>query len=134
MEKLAMLTRCVIRALLCLAAIPSLSDEPMRALDRVYLTKTDIEQTLIGKGIVSKNLASGMVSHWEFRADGSVHFANRSGPGSASGTWTLREDGLMCVTMVSRTRCRYWFREGGAVANSNTNEPNAATVAEVRVE
>jgi hypothetical protein len=129
-----MLIRSILRALLCISAVPSLSDSPAHAQERVYLTKTDIEQTLIGKGIVSRNLATGIVSHWEFRPDGRVDFVNLSGLGRASGKWTIRTDGLMCVTMISRTGCRYWFRRGGVLANANTNEPDAPAVAEIRFE
>jgi hypothetical protein len=126
--------RCIVRVLLYVVAVPSISDLPVHAQERVYLTKTDIEQTLIDKGIISRNLATGMVSRWEFRSDGSVHFVNRSGPGSASGTWVIHTDGLMCVKMSLRSGCRYWFRRSGMVANANSNEPNAPTVAEIQFE
>lgn len=128
----AISSRYIVRALLCMAIASSVSDQPVHAQERVYLTKSEIEQTLIGKGIVSRNLATGMLSHWEFHSDGRVYFVNRSGPGSASGTWTIRTDGLMCVTMILRTDCRYWFRKGGTLANADTTAPNAPTVAEIQ--
>ena len=102
--------------------------------DRIYLSKPEIQVSLIGKGILSKNLSSGMVSHWEFRADGSDEAVNRTGLGRASGTWNIRDDGQMCVTMMNRTGCRYWFRKGGLLANADTNAADAQTVAEVRFE
>jgi hypothetical protein len=40
----------------------------------------------------------------------------------------------MCVTMSLRNGCRYWFRRSGMVANANSNEPNAPTVAEIQFE
>ena len=128
----AMLRRCVMRLLICVATVSPLSDPPAHARERVYLTKADIERTLIGKRIVSRNLASGMVSNWEFHPDGRVDFANRSGPVSASGSWTLHADGLMCVTMVARTGCRFWFQQDGSFANADSKGPNAPAVAEVR--
>jgi len=76
-----MFTRYAIRTLLCIAAVPAISDESAPTHDRVFLSKTEIESTLIGKPIVSNNLATGMVSSWQFYADGRVDFANRSGPG-----------------------------------------------------
>lgn len=130
-----MLSRYAVRAMLCIAAAFSISAQPkMHIQERIYLSKTDIEQTLIGKGIVSRNLATGMVSHWEFRPDGRVFFINQSGPGRASGTWTVNSDGSMCVTMLLQTGCRYWFRKDGTLANAHTNEPNAPTVAEIQFE
>jgi len=101
--------------------------------DRAWLGKSEIEISLLGKSITSRNLASGTVSHWEFRRDGSVQ-ATRSGLGRASGTWSLGDDGQMCVTMMSRTGCRYWFHKDGALANSDTRSPDAVVVAEVRFE
>ncbi|MDM0110647.1 hypothetical protein QTI66_00720 [Variovorax sp. J22R133] len=102
--------------------------------DRTYLSKPEIQVSLIGKGILSKNLQSGMLSHWEFRPDGTVEAVNRTGIGRATGTWSIRDDGQMCVKMMNRTGCRYWFRKGDALANADTNAPDAQTVAEVRFE
>ena len=100
--------------------------------ERVYLTKLEIESSLVGKGVLSKNLSSGMVSHWEFRRDGTVQAVNRSGFGRASGTWTVQDDGKTCVTMMNRTGCRYWFRKADAFANADSMAPEAPIVAEVR--
>jgi hypothetical protein len=132
----ATFTRCAIRTLLCVAALPAISEEAGTVHDRVFLSRAEIESVLVGKAIVSNNLATGMISHWHFHLDGRVDFANRSGPGSASGKWVLNPDGAMCVTMVSRTRCRYWFRKekDGSLANADSREPNAPTVAEIRFE
>lgn len=104
------------------------------AEERVYLSKAEIESLLIDKGIESRNLSTGMVSHWIFRPDGRVEFVNKSGPGSASGTWVIRTDGLMCVTMLTRTGCRYWFRQGGTLANALGKEPDSPLVAEIAFE
>jgi hypothetical protein len=46
------------------------------------VSKADIEHTLAGKGIVLRNLATGIVSHWEFRPDGRVDFGTLNGPGA----------------------------------------------------
>lgn len=131
-----MFTRYVVRTLLCIAVVPAISEEPASFRGRVFLSRAEIEATLIGKPIVSSNLSTGMVSRWQFHSDGRVDFVNLSGPGHASGKWVLHADGSMCVTMISRTRCRYWFRNGkdGAIANAETRDPNAPTVAEVRFE
>jgi len=100
------------------------------AEERIYLTRSEVEVSLIGRGVLSKNLASGTLSHWEFRRDGSVE-ASRSGLGKASGTWAIQEDGRMCVTMLNRTSCRYWFRQADSFANSDSRQPDAPVVAEV---
>jgi hypothetical protein len=104
------------------------------AEERIYLGKAEIESVLIDKGIESRNLSTGMVSHWIFRPDGRVEFANKSGPGSTSGTWVVQTDGLMCVTMLARTGCRYWFRQGGTFANAPGKEPGSPLVAEIAFE
>ena len=104
------------------------------AEERIYLSKADIERVLIGKGLESRNLSTGMVSHWVFLPNGRVEFANKSGPGSASGTWIVQADGLMCVTMLARTGCRYWFRQGGALANAISKDPDSPLVAEIEFE
>ncbi|TSD61443.1 hypothetical protein FFI97_014745 [Variovorax sp. KBS0712] len=131
-----MFTRYAIRALLCIAAVPAISEEPAPIHGRVFLSKAEVESTLIGKPIVSSNLSTGMVSRWQFHPDGRVDFVNQSGPGKASGKWVFNADGAMCVTMIARTGCRYWFRneKDGAIANARTREPNAPTVAEIRFE
>jgi len=100
--------------------------------ERSYLSRDEIQATLIGKPIVSHNLASGRVSEWEFHSDGHVDAVNRSGPGRATGTWSFRPDGSMCVTMLSRTGCRFWFRQDGVLVNADTRAPDAPPTAEVR--
>ena len=120
--------------LLWVTSIHVLLSAAAQAQERVYLTKAEIEQTLIGKGLRSRNLLTGMVSHWEFFSDGHVDFVNLSWAGTASGTWTIKEDGLMCVTMKSRTGCRFWFKSNDAFANIHSKEPGAATAAEVQLE
>ena len=104
------------------------------AAERVYLSKPEIEASLVGKAVLSKNLQSGMLSHWEFRRDGTVEAVNRSGFGKASGTWKVHDDGKTCVTMMNRTGCRYWFRNADAYANADSMAPDAPVVAEVRYE
>ncbi|NDZ17257.1 hypothetical protein C7T35_28885 [Variovorax sp. WS11] len=100
------------------------------AEERTYLSKAEIEAGLLGKTVVSKNIASGKLSQWEFRADGTVEAAG--GLGRATGTWSVRDDGQTCVKMLGRTGCRYWFRQGGAYANADTNQADAPVVAQVR--
>ena len=118
---------------LFLAANVLLMAQPVQAAadDRTYLSKPEIETQIVGHGILSKNLASGKLSHWNFHPDGRVDAVSRNGLGSASGTWTLRDDGQMCVSMLGRTGCRYWFRKGSAFANADSRSPDAQTVAEV---
>ncbi|MEJ8851273.1 hypothetical protein [Variovorax rhizosphaerae] len=106
---------------------------PAVAEERAFLSKPEIQERLVGKAIQSKNLQSGAVSHWAYHADGTVD-ASRTGLGKATGTWAIREDGQMCVTMVKRTGCRYWFRKGEILANADTNSPEAPVVAEVLFE
>lgn len=126
-------SRLVTRALGVLAfAVASLASA--QGIERAYLSKPEIQESIIGKGLLSRNLQSGMVSHWEFRQDGTVEAINRTGSGHATGTWSIRPDGQMCVKMLARTGCRYWFHNGDGLANADTNAPDAQTVAEVRYE
>jgi hypothetical protein len=124
-------TTCMLSLVAALGAL--LHPIPAVADDRTYLNKGEIQESLVGKAMLSKNLQSGAVSHWAYHADGTVD-ASRSGMGKASGTWAIRDDGLMCVTMVKRTGCRYWFRKGDTLANADTNSPDAPVVAEVHFE
>ena len=99
--------------------------------DRVWLGKPEIQAQIVGHGILSKNLASGKLSHWEFHPDGRVDAVSKNGLGSASGTWSLRDDGQMCVNMLGRSGCRYWFRKGNGFANADSRAQDAQTVADV---
>lgn len=119
-------------ALAAVALLAVLLPGVAAAEERIYLTKTEIEASLMGKAIVSKNIASGKLSHWEFRGDGTVEAVSLGGLGRAAGTWSIRDDGQTCVKMLGRTGCRYWFRQGGAYANADSNQPDAPIVAEVR--
>ena len=113
--------------------IVSILLEPLRALGqgRVFLGKADVEVTIVGKPLVSRNLASGIVSTWLFRPDGTVEAMGAAG--KAVGTWHLYEDGRMCVHMLGRSACRYWFWLGESLANAESREPGARAMAEVSV-
>ena len=117
-------------AIAALAAFAALLPGLAFAEDRAYLTKAEIEASLLGKTVVSKNVASGKLSQWEFRKDGTVEAVG--GLGRAAGTWSVRDDGQTCVKMLGRTGCRYWFRQGGTYANADSNQADAPVVAEVR--
>lgn len=124
-------TTCMLSLVAALGAL--MHPIPAVADDRSYLSKVEIQERLVGKLILSKNLQSGAVSHWAYHPDGTVD-ASRTGMGKATGTWSIRDDGQMCVTMVKRTGCRYWFRKGEMLANADTNSPDAPIVAEVLFE
>jgi hypothetical protein len=119
-----------------LALLAAVLLAPVRAAgqSRIYLSKAEVELVIVGKSLLSTNLSSGRVSHWRFWPNGSVEAASLAGLGQASGTWNLHEDGRMCVAMMGRSGCRYWFREGDAYANAESREPGARTVAVVRIE
>lgn len=101
---------------------------------KVFLTKPEVESAIVGKPLVSRNLASGWVSRWVFHPDGTVEASRPGVAGLAAGTWRLDEDGRMCVSMLARSACRYWFRLGADYANAESREPGAGTVAEVSVQ
>lgn len=109
---------------------------PFRVLGqgRVFLSKPDVELAIVGKPLVSRNLASGLVSRWIFHPDGTVEVFRPGGTSQAAGTWQLYEDGRMCVSMLGRNGCRYWFRLGSGYANAESREPGARTVAEVSIQ
>lgn len=119
-----------------LALLAAMLLAPVRATgqSRVYLNKAEVELVIVGKSLLSRNLASGRLSHWRFWPNGTVEAASQGGFGQASGTWSLQDDGRMCVAMLGRSGCRYWFREGDAYANAESREPGARTVAVVRIE
>jgi hypothetical protein len=118
-------------ALAAVAALAAAMPGVATAEERLYLSKAEIESSLMGKAVVSTNIASGKLSHWEFRSDGTVEAVSLGGLGRAAGTWSIRDDGQTCVKMLTRTGCRYWFRHGSAFANADTNQPDAPIVAEV---
>ena len=117
-------------ALAAFAAFALLLPGAAFAEERTYLSKAEIEASLLGRTVVSKNIASGKLSQWEFRADGTVEATGALG--RAAGTWSIRDDGQTCVKLLGRTGCRYWFRQNGAYANADTNQVDAPVVAEVR--
>ena len=127
--RIALYLVSLVAAIMAALVYPSVA----KAGERTYLNRAEIEASLLDKGVTSRNLASGALSHWQFHRDGTVD-ASRSGLGRASGTWAIMDDGKMCVTMLNRTGCRYWFRKADAFANADTMAPDAPIVAEVRFE
>ena len=124
------------RQLSMLALLVAALAAPLRASgqNRIYLNKAEVELVVVGRSVLSRNLSTGMVSHWRFRPDGTVEAVSLSGVGKAEGTWSLHEDGRMCVAMLGRSGCRYWFRQGDSLANAESRDPAARTIAVVDVQ
>jgi hypothetical protein len=65
------------------------------AQEAVLLTPQEIQQTLVGKKHRSTVVASGVVTQWEMRADGSMQLFFPGG--NDSGTWRLDDKGYCTI-------------------------------------
>ncbi|MEB0056336.1 hypothetical protein QN413_05925 [Variovorax sp. LG9.2] len=99
---------------------------------RSYLDKAQVEQTFIGKSMVFKR-GNEMVQ-WELRADGQLFATNRTRGSRDAAAWQLADDGKLCVKWrgSSQDGCRYYYKEGDKFSITETNQPNAAAVAEIQ--
>lgn len=90
---------------------------------RGCLTCAEFEVSLIGKGVLWKNLASGTLPQWEFRRDGSVA-ASRSGwsaqPAQASARCANSSRSICAAATIARSlpmaesRGKYFMPQSGA--------------------
>ena len=99
---------------------------------RSYLDKAQVEQTFIGKSMVFKR--GNEIVQWELRADGRLFATNRTRASRDAAAWQLSDDGKLCVKWrgSSQDGCRYYYKEGERFSITETNQPDAAVVAEIQ--
>ncbi|HYP82850.1 hypothetical protein [Variovorax sp.] len=123
---------------LCLiAAVPALCPA-QDAPERTYLTKQEVEQTLIGKPHTFK-ASNGSLIKWDLRPDGDLYYNNLSyatSGGNGSGKWELRDDGQLCVKWnraeSGNGGCNYYFRKpDGKFGRSGRKAPDAKENAQI---
>ena len=98
---------------------------------RKYLDKAQVEQTFIGKSMVFKR--GNEMIQWELRANGQLFATNRTRAGRDAAAWQLSDDGKLCVKWrgSSQDGCRYYYKEGEKFSITESNQPDAAVVAEI---
>ncbi len=99
------------------ASIPS--SDPAAAISatpavsgRVFMTKSEVESTFVGKKHVFTDVPSGSVVRWDVREGGRVFYNNMTSRNNGSGTWEILDDGGFCVRMDGGRQCNYFFHEG----------------------
>ena len=113
---------------------------------RQFLSRGELEQTLIGKAYTMRDAASGNVVRWDIRTGGRLYVNNQSQSnvgGAASGRWELRDDGSLCATLNdtpnhrmqdrrgSEDGCWYFYRAGDKLLRTGAATADASVQAEV---
>lgn len=110
-----------------------------RSQERVYLTKADLEQTLVGKSHTFK-AANGSTIKWELRPDHSLYYNNMSfagtgGGANGSGTWEINDNGQLCVKWnrveSGNAGCNYFFKVGDQLSRSGGNKQDSRVNGEI---
>lgn len=87
---------------------------PARAQERVYLTKTEVEQLLIGK--VQKHIKrdDGHSIRWDIRSNGYLYGTDQTTDFTDVAAWSIRENGGFCLKWRAAlpNRCFYYFKDG----------------------
>lgn len=116
---------------LSIAGAVTLSGPTLAQAQRQYLTKADLETTLVGKAHTFKHVSSGSLVKWDIREGGRIYYNNFSRSntgGNGSGTWELKDDGSLCIrwarTFDGGANCVYFFKEGEIL--QRTSELDAA--------
>jgi hypothetical protein len=118
-------------ALLCCAA-------HSQEAARTYLSKAEVEKTVVGKSMTYKELTSGTLRKWDIRSDGRLYYndlSNAAKSWNGSGTWELKDDGAICVHWSRAWQgpdfCNYFFQDGDTLVRTGTNTVTAKVIARI---
>lgn len=105
---------------------------------RTFLSKAEIEKTVIGKSMTHKEVATGTVRKWDLRSDGRIYYNNISNTNkvaSGSGTWDLKDDGALCVhwsrVADGSGSCSYFSNDGDTLVRTDTNTAAARIITRI---
>jgi len=119
---------------------------PAVAGSRQFLTRAELEQTLVGKAYTMRDASSGNLVRWDIRSGGRLYVNNLSNSatgGGGSGRWHLRDDGGLCATLNitpnnrlqdrrgSEDGCWYFHRAGDKLLRTGSATADASVQAEV---
>ena len=129
-------------------ATPATPAVPARAQGaRKFLSRSELEQTLIGRSHTLKDIASGNFVRWDIRNGGLLYY-NIQGTGivgaNGSGRWEAKDDGSLCAKLnavLPQNRmqdrrggedgCWYFFREGDKLMRTDSAAPQAGVQGEI---
>lgn len=87
------------------------------AQDRAFLSRSEVEELANGKKWDHVRTADKQKIRWDLRSGGNLFANNFTAPGSDSGTWSVNEQGQLCVKWRGRSqdRCVAVAKEGGKI-------------------
>jgi hypothetical protein len=105
------------------------------AQDRSFLPKADVEALANGKKWNHRRAADGHNVRWDLREGGNLFANNYTANGSDSGTWSVNDQGQLCVKWRGRSanRCVGVVKNGDKLTMVDAQEP-AGTYGELTVE
>jgi hypothetical protein len=85
--------------------------------DRSFLSKSEVEELANGKKWDHVRTADNQKIRWDLRSGGNLFANNYTAGGSDSGTWSVNDQGQLCVKWRGRSqnRCVAVAKEGGKV-------------------
>ena len=105
------------------------------AQDRAFLAKADVEALANGKKWNHKRAADGHNVRWDLREGGNLFANNYTVNGSDAGTWSVNDQGQLCVKWRGRSanRCIAVVKNGDKLTMVDSQEL-AGTYADLTVE
>jgi hypothetical protein len=90
---------------------------PVSAQNRTFLSRSEVEELANGKQWDHVRTADKQKIRWDLRSGGNLFANNYTAPGSDSGTWSVNEQGQLCVKWRGRSqdRCVAVANEGGKI-------------------
>lgn len=118
------------------AGAQALTFADVKAKNATQLTADELRDLMPEAKVVSRTSA-GSTRRWENKPDGTFTASSdgrgssggRNSPATAAGTWRVRDNGTLCVTIPWQTSpedwCRYIFKAGNTYYGLGRREDNA---------
>ena len=98
-----------------------------QAQDRTYLSKSEVEQFIVGKTVTYLRSSDGSKIKWDIRSGGMLYGSNLTTSRTDSAKWEIKDDGAMCLKWrgSSQDGCFFHFKNGDKLVRTENNQPTA---------
>ena len=122
----SLLVTCLLGAS-AVAGAQALTFADLKAKNATQLTADELRELMPGAKVVSRT-PTGSTRRWQNKPDGTFS-ASSDGRGSSGGTWRVRDNGTLCVTIQWPKSpddwCHYIYKTGGKYYAVGRREDNA---------
>ena len=104
-----------------------------QAQDRAYLSKSEVEQLIVGKEVTHLRSRDGNKVKWDIRPGGMLFASNLTSNSKDTAQWEIKGDGALCLKWRGNSQdgCFFHFKVGDKLVRTENNQPTAPVTSEI---